>query len=403
MKFLFWLSVTIVTYTYVGYVLYLWIQSRLWPRPVHKPAIEPTVSVIMAVHNEEARLPEKLRNLGSLDYPKGSLELVIASDASTDRTDEIVAAAQQFSRIQTKSVRCPVRSGKAAALANAIAAAHGEILFFTDARQTIEPGALRELVANFADPSVGCASGELMLLPSEGGTSEGGTSEGVSAYWGFEKIVRKLEASVGSTVGATGAIYAARRTCVVLPPPGTLLDDVYIPITIARQGLRVVFDPAARAWDSVAGQEQEFRRKVRTLVGNYQLLQLAPWLLSQANPIRWAFFSHKLLRLLVPFLLLAAILTNLALLSQPFYLMLLALQACFYTAALLGHLLPRGLAPKPCTAASAFVLLNTAAMIAPFEYLRHRKDLTRLWQSPDAHSLVNSVAGGLTGELPVKN
>ena len=278
MSFLFWLSIAIVMYTYLGYVSYLWVKSRFRPKPVHKAAFTPSVSVILAVYNEAQHLPEKLRNLCELDYPEKSLELIIASDASTDGSDEIIAAAQSSARIPIKLVRCPVRSGKAAAVARALAEAKGEIVFFTDARQRIEPGALRELTANFADPTVGCVSGELML---RGGA--GGASEGVSIYWSFEKIVRKLEAATGSTVGATGAIYAARRSNVVAPPHGTLLDDVFIPVTIARQGLRIVFDPAARAWDTLAVQEYEYRRKVRTLEGNYQLVEIAPG--CSSNPI----------------------------------------------------------------------------------------------------------------------
>jgi hypothetical protein len=158
------------------------------------------------------------------------------------------------------------------------------------------------------------------------------------------------------------------------------LDDVYIPVCIARRGLRVVFEPAARAWDDAAAEKPEFRRKVRTLAGNYQLLQLAPWLVTEAHPLRWAFISHKLLRLLVPVLLLAAVLANIALIASSFYVALLAGQTCFYAVALLGLVLPRGLAPRVFAFAAAFLLLNTAALIAPFEYLVYRNDLTRLWQ-----------------------
>jgi hypothetical protein len=222
---------------------------------------------------------------------------------------------------------------------------------------------------------------------------QGVAGEGVSAYWKFEKIVRKLEASVGSTVGATGAIYAARRSCVVPPPPATLLDDVYIPVHVARQALRVVFEPAARAWDDVTRESQEFRRKVRTLAGNYQLLALAPWLLTEANPVRWAFISHKLLRLMVPFLLLAAAFANIALAGDRFYFILLLAQACAYGTALLGFLLPRGMAPRLCAGASAFLLLNAAALVAPLEYLRHRHNPSRLWQPTEVQSKLRSAAG----------
>ena len=391
MKTIFWLSVSAVAYTYFGYVVYLWLRKQFWSKPVCKAAFEPTVSVILVVHNEEARLPDKLRNLQSMEYPHSKLEIIVASDASTDRTDAMVAAMWPSGSLCVQLVQCPVRCGKSAALAKAIAVARNEILLFTDARQMIEPGALGELVANFADSSVGCVSGELMLR-----TAQGGTSGGISVYWRFEKTVRKLEASVGSTVGATGALYAARRLCVVPPPDGTLLDDVYIPVHVARQGLRVVFEPAARAWDDVTDKKNELRRKVRTLAGNYQLLELAPWLLAEANPVRVGFIHHKLFRLLVPFLLLAAASANLALVGDPVYVGLLTLQVLFYIAALAGLLLPRQLVPRVCASASAFVLLNAAAFLAPFHYLRYKNDPTQLWRLTNTASVrQNSATGGL--------
>jgi biofilm PGA synthesis N-glycosyltransferase PgaC len=388
MKIIFWLSIGTVAYTYFGYVVYLWIRKQFWSRPVRKGACERTVSVILVVHNEEARLPIKLRNLQSIEYPPSKLEIIVASDASTDGTDAIIAAAEHSSTVRVKRIECPVRCGKSGALAKAIAAARGEILFFTDVRQMIEPGALGELVANFADPAVGCVSGELMLR------SQGGIGAGFSAYWKFEKTVRKLEASVGSTVGATGAIYAARRLCVVPPPAGTLVDDVYIPIHVARHGLRVVFEPAARAWDDVTGETNELRRRVRTLAGNYQMLELAPWLLAEANPMRAGFINHKLCRLLVPFLLLLAAAANLALVGDPVYVVVLALHASFYLAALAGMLLPRQSVPWICGAASAFVLLNTAAFLAPFEYMLCRKDPIRLWESTNTVRMRRNPATG---------
>jgi poly-beta-1,6-N-acetyl-D-glucosamine synthase len=189
---------------------------------------------------------------------------------------------------------------------------------------------------------------------------------------------------------------------VVLPPAGTLLDDVYIPIHVARQGLRVVFDPAARAWDNPEAEQKELRRKVRTLAGNYQLLALAPWLLTEPNPMRFGFMSHKLFRLLVPFLLLVAASANLALVGDPVYVVVLALQASFYLAALMGLLLPRQLVPWVLVAPAAFVLLNTAAFLAPFEYLNYRKDPTRLWSSTSTVRKRRQVATAVPLDDPAK-
>jgi biofilm PGA synthesis N-glycosyltransferase PgaC len=161
--------------------------------------------------------------------------------------------------------------------------AQGDIVVFTDARQKIERGAIRLLMENFADPEVGAVSGELML----GDPANGETDRGVGLYWRIEKRVRELESSAGSVVGATGAIYAVRRELVAKVPADTILDDVFIPMNVAKQGFRVLFDERAKAWDAPdLGSQREFRRKVRTLSGNYQLLQLAPWLLRGENPLR---------------------------------------------------------------------------------------------------------------------
>jgi len=167
----------------------------------------------------------------------------------------------------------------------------GEVVVFTDVRQSIEPRAIRLLVENFADASVGCVRRELMLGDPEGGES----SRGMGLYWRVEKKVRELESLSGSTIGATGALYAARKTLLVELPADLILDDVYLPMSVIRQGFRVIFDPRARAWDQAdLGSGREFWRKVRTLSGNYQLVEAAPWLVSKENPARWDFVSHKL-------------------------------------------------------------------------------------------------------------
>ena len=208
----------------------------------------------------------------------------------------------------------------------------GEIVVFTDVRQTLEPGSLRVLVEDFADPQVGCVSGELML----GDPDAGEKNRGMGLYWRIEKTIRELESASGSVVGATGAFYGVRRALLEPIPPETLLDDVYIPMQVVHAGKRVVFEPKARAWDLAdQGTEREFARKVRTLSGNYQLLQLQPWLLSGENPIRFEFVSHKILRLVVPFALVAALVAC-AFLPQPVYRAALVLQIAFYALSLAG-------------------------------------------------------------------
>jgi cellulose synthase/poly-beta-1,6-N-acetylglucosamine synthase-like glycosyltransferase len=262
--------------------------------------------------------------------------------------------------------------GKAAGLNDAIKVANGEILLFTDARQQIEPGALQMLVENFCDPAVGAASGELML----GDASMGETDKGMGLYWRVEKEIRELESIAGSVAGATGAIYCARRNLLVASPlpEGTILDDVLLPMQIIRQGSRVIFDSRARAWDSPdLGDGREFSRKVRTLSGNYQLLQLAPWLLTSEDSIRFEFISHKLSRLAIPFGLLAMLIASLFL-PGPFYRLVLVLQLGFYAlsvAALFGVKI--GPLSRVADPARTFLVLNSAAVIAFINFVTGRK------------------------------
>jgi cellulose synthase/poly-beta-1,6-N-acetylglucosamine synthase-like glycosyltransferase len=238
-------------------------------------------------------------------------------------------------------------------------------------RQQIELKAVRFLAENFADPDVGCVSGELML----GDAEQGESAEGLGLYWRVEKRIRELESASGSVVGATGALYAMRRELFSEVPAATILDDVYLPMQVARQGKRVVFDARARAWDRAnLGTDREFSRKVRTLSGNYQLVQLAPWLLSGGNPLRFEFVSHKLMRLAVPFALGGLLVASLAL-AGPFYRTILGLQLAFYGLSLLalsGLPKPRILA-RIADAPGTFVLLNCAAVVALANFVSGRR------------------------------
>jgi len=322
----------------------------------------------MVVRNEEAVLARKLDNLLALDYPQDRFDVVVVSDGSTDRTPAIIADFERRPRV--RALIKQVAQGKAAGLNDAMQLVTGQLVLFTDARQQIERGALRWLVENFADAEVGAASGELML----GDPATGETSMGTGGYWRIEKKVRQLESASGSVVGATGAIYCARRNLFDALPVATVLDDVLIPMQIVSRGKRVVLDSRARAWDSPdLGQRREFMRKVRTLSGNYQLLQLAPWLLSPKNPIRFEFVSHKLLRLAVPFALLALLAASLFL-PQPFYRAALATQIAFYGLSLAAVAKLRiGPLSRPADAARTFLVLNSAAVVAFVNFVTGRK------------------------------
>jgi poly-beta-1,6-N-acetyl-D-glucosamine synthase len=356
----FWLAAALVAYTYVGYAGWLRLRLLWRAHPVLRGAVAPTVSVIMVVRNEEKILESKLQNLFSLEYPQDQLQIVVVSDGSTDRTEQILHECARDARVHVILNQLP--KGKAGGLNDALEVAHGEIVVFTDARQRIDASAVRLLAENFADPCVGCASGELMLGDPENGES----GQGLGLYWRIEKQIRELESASGSVVGATGALYAARRELLTHVPAGTILDDVFLPMHIVRQGKRVVFDQRAIAWDSPdLGAEREFSRKVRTLSGNYQLVQFAPWLLGRKNPIRFEFISHKLLRLAVP-VALAALLLSSVLLKSPFYRVIFYAQVIFYALSLasLAHLVRRGILAKVADAAGTFVLLNGAALVA---------------------------------------
>ena len=369
MKYLFWLAVALIVHTYVGYAC--WLRMRLlWhSRPVQRASFTPLVSIAMVVRNEQQVLETKLQNLMGLDYPTDRCQIIVVSDGSTDQTESILRSYASDPRIHI--VLNQLAQGKACGLNDAIDLAQGEIVVFTDARQSIEPKAVRVLAENFADPDVGCASGELML----GDAGEGESSQGLSLYWRIEKQVRKLESASGSVVGATGALYAVRRELLTHVPPGTILDDVYLPMQVVRQGKRVVLDERARAWDHPnLGTEREFSRKVRTLSGNYQLLQLAPWLLSGKNPIRFEFVSHKLLRLVIPFAL-AAMLAACFAIKAPFYRIVLILQLVFYALSVLAlsRMVKGGILARVADAAGTFVLLNGAAVVALANFVGGRR------------------------------
>lgn len=368
MRFVFWASVGLVLYTYVGYAAYLWIRARIHEKLVARAPIFPSVSIIVAVHNEAASLPKKLIALRSLRYPPDRIQIIICSDGSTDSTVDVL-------RSQGDTIVPLIleeQRGKAYALNEAVRQAKGEILLFQDARQAVDPSALEELVSCFADPSVGAVSGELLLTEEDGNPSP----DGVGIYWRLEKAVRKLEAATGSVVGATGAIYAIRRELFEPIPEGTILDDVLLPMQVARKGKRVVFQPTAIARDKVFKENgKEYKRKVRTLTGNYQLLRLAPWILTPANPLLFRVISHKLLRLAMPFILVILLVSS-AVVAEPFYRYVFYLQISFYLLAALGTAAPQLRRFIPASIACTFVMLNLAALVAFFNFARGKN---RVW------------------------
>jgi cellulose synthase/poly-beta-1,6-N-acetylglucosamine synthase-like glycosyltransferase len=300
-----------------------------------KGQCEPSVSVVIAAHNERDRIAQKLENCLTLDYPKRKLQIIVSLDGPTDGTEFVV---WNYVRRGVEMVHSSTHRGKAAALNAAMRRAKGEIVIFADARQTFDSQAIRHLVANFVDENVGAVSGEL-LLSDESGRSD---PTDVGLYWRYEKALRSMESDIHSVPGATGAIYAIRRELYKDLSEDTLLDDVFTPLQIVLSGKRAVFDKEARAYDVIACCPQaEYGRKVRTLCGNYQFVaQLPQVLVPWRNPIFIQFVSHKLGRLAVPWALLAMFVTNLFML-RGIYAVTFCLQASVYACAAAGHMLSK--------------------------------------------------------------
>ena len=354
MEMLFWASAALIFYVYAGYPLMLGLWAgvvrarRSVPRPrgheiaefatessgvavdpwadysvAHDDGV-PGVSIVIAVRNEAHRLAARVENLLSLAYP-GARQIIVVSDGSTD--DPARALANAPAEVE---LICLPPGGKAAALNAGVAQAHHDILVFADARQTFAPDALQKLVAHFDDPTVGGVSGELLLDTEHGAAGrDSSVGEGVGMYWRYEKALRRMESVVGSTLGATGAIYALRRALWTPLPDDTLLDDVLAPMRAVLAGYKVVFEDGAKAYDQASRDAaSESRRKVRTLAGNIQLLWLEPRLLIPfVNPVWLQYVSHKLGRLVVPYALMTLFAASLV----------LALQHWVYAVALFGQ------------------------------------------------------------------
>jgi cellulose synthase/poly-beta-1,6-N-acetylglucosamine synthase-like glycosyltransferase len=359
MTLVFWLSLAFIGYVYVGYPLWLMTWNHVRQRHRVTSVADdgsrqrdfelPTVSIIVAARNEAQRLVARVDNLLALDFPSDRRQIIVVLDGATDGSQEIL---QRYG--SAVEVVCVPPSGKAAALNAGAAAARHDILVFADARQRFAEDALRELLVPFEDPMIGGVTGELLLdaeaalfsnrrRRTDRRTARRGTSErrqlltstigdGVGLYWRYEKALRRMESTLGSTLGATGAIYAIRRTSWTDLPPDTLLDDVLVPIRVVLNGFRVVFTDRARAFDRAADDAAaEARRKIRTLAGNVQLLRLEPQLLLPwRNPVWLQFVSHKLGRLLVPYALVALFASSLALVQRPLYAVFVAAQLAFY-------------------------------------------------------------------------
>ncbi len=333
-----------------------------------------TVTVLMAVYNGAAFLRKKLEYLLALDYPRELVDIIVISDGSTDETDQI---AEEFASSRVQLLRVP-KGGKARALNAALPLAKGQILFFTDVRQPVDPSCLKHLVANFADPTIGAVSGEMRLLKGEGGEQAD-----MDLYWRYEIWARKKHTEIDSLFSATGCVYAMRRELAAPLPPDTLSDDVVLPQRVFFQGYRIILDPEAVVYDYPTKTGAEFQRRTRTLAGVWQVFLRSPALFTRSR-MRWHFLSHRFGRLVLPWTLIAIYLSTAAL-PNAYWRNSLLLNELFLPAlALLDRFVPKGARLKRLTSpARTFLLMNFAALSAMRVFFVSAE---KLWSAPTAVS-----------------
>jgi biofilm PGA synthesis N-glycosyltransferase PgaC len=357
MEALFLVSVAFIVYTYLFYPLVIFLWGTLFPRRIEKSYQRIPLTVVLAVRNEESNIEARLEDLSAQNYPADLVEIVVVSDASTDRTVEL---ARRFEGDRVKVLELARSAGKSGALNAGVVAATNDVIVFADARQRFGDNVFAELAAVLADERVGGVSGELVIEP-RGGSDVG---QGVGLYWLYEKLIRRMESASGSVVGATGSIYAIRKGLFVPLPEHTLLDDLVVPMRIVLRGYRVVFERLARAYDiSSATAAQEFARKVRTLAGNFQAVAIEKRLLDPfRNPVFFQFVSHKLARLVVPYFCIAALVSS-GLVAGAFFRTLFALQLVFYGLGLLNlTVIGRTWIGVFTRVSWTFIVLNAAAV-----------------------------------------
>jgi cellulose synthase/poly-beta-1,6-N-acetylglucosamine synthase-like glycosyltransferase len=354
---LFTASIVFLVYTYLLYPVILVVWAALVPKRVRKRYAPVPLSVVLAVRDEEKHIKARLADFVQQDYPGELIEIIVVSDGSKDRT---AAFARSIGDPRVRVVELESPAGKSEAVNIGVRHASHEMIVFADVRQRFSPNAFSELAANLADEKVGSVSGELVIEQTE--KSEIG--EGVGLYWSYEKLIRRKESEIDSVVGASGSIYAIRKRLFIPLPADTLLDDFLVPMRIVLQGYRVVFERGARAYDRATERtSHEFSRKVRTLAGNFQALELERHLMDPfGNRVFFQMVSHKLTRLVAPYFLVTALATNLFL-EGAFFRLTLILQVLFYLALFLRFTpLVATRVGGPIRVAWTFAVLNAAAV-----------------------------------------
>jgi cellulose synthase/poly-beta-1,6-N-acetylglucosamine synthase-like glycosyltransferase len=369
---LFWSCCLLLTYVYVLYPALVTAFAARYGRPVRRGDALPTVTIIVTVYNEEKCIRAKLDNLAGLNYPREFVEVIVASDASSDSTEAI---ASSYDRLVVRVLRVEGRQGKTACQNAAASSARGEVLIFTDATTRLDIDAVRRLVENFADSVVGCVAGRLAYVTD----IENLTGSGGRAYWDYEVRLRAGESLLGSLVGVSGCLYAVRRSAYRLIHP-YLISDFVIAMRMREQGLRTILAPDAVCFEATLDRgHQELAMRTRVAARSLNALVAERRFLNPARYglFAWQLWSHKVLRYAAPLLWLTAIGANLALAGQTPYLALLLAQFALIAAGAMGFLLQQrghklGLLTRPYY----FLLTNVASLIAAVRCLRGERIVT---------------------------
>ena len=366
-EIIFWLSAAALVYTYAGYPLLLLIMSKLRPREVRRGFFQPAVTVIITAHNEERDLAAKLENTLALDYPRELFDVIVASDCSTDHTDDIV---RQFTGRGVRLLRQPQRLGKTAAQNMAVTEARGEIILFSDATSLYQPDVVRAMMPSFADPTVGCVAGQLVYVDP----ANSRVGRGARSYWSYETFLKMKESRIFSSIGASGCLYAVRRSAYI-PLYAEACSDFIIATKMVEQNMRAVYEPAAVCTEETNRQSgKELKMRVRVIAQTLTDLWRHRAML---NPFRSGFYavqllSHKVMRYAVPFFLVAILAASGVLARHSlFYLLVLGAQLFCYLAAPGAWVLERaGVRSRILALPQYFMLSNLASLIACYRFLR---------------------------------
>ena len=364
-KLIFWISLAVPLYAYFGYPIALLFLRVFVRRPVRKHPFEPRVTLIVPAYNEAGYIIDKIRNCLALDYPASKLDILIACDGSRDATPQLARSVADGLRVRVLSF--PHNRGKISALNDGVREAKGDIVIFSDATALLNPDSVRRLIANFADPTVGAAGGQYTVVRAD----EVNTGKSEGAYWKYETFLKTQESEIASTLGAHGHLHAIRRKLYPFPPSDTINDDYVIPLSVLGKGYRAVYEPEAIVYEE-AREMAGFSRRVRIMVGNMQQLREINTLLRPPRPLLlFFFFSHKVIRLAVPFAMIAALGTNLLLLSSRYYAALASLQGLFYGLAILGAFIR--LRPRFLLLPYYFSMINAAVFFGMYQVFIKRR------------------------------